>query len=445
MSDPESAQLVKVSEVSLELVNKKLRLYGRVYSYDVDTSLIVLCDPDTSLRKGVWVDVTLCLNPKYSAPWKREPMHMVIVVGYLEACEPPLHELDQGGALLGHLEIDSRWRLQAIVLESCDDLNVEALDETEMDQPRNMDQKVTQELVSRLTEEVTNLKNENSMLKDQLGISGDENTGESVRSYDDLLEEIDGLKDELSQRPSQDVVDEMEGKIAKHKDRKREWRDQINYLTSQLYEAESGKDDQEGLKEELEWEVEKLGKDFKEKIQKKEEAIARLEAQQAVESGELRFTCILDDTSPSCILLEPLPKKRKDNNIFPLKEAGAIKWADQGGRFVVALPSVIYNGKTQLTEPFHGNVVTDFLYEVFVDANATYYGSYRCIKRAPVEWNVLTSLGQGFVTSFLNRLVVEKDLAAPAIESLVRHMYATGSLKAECLAFQSEGSGEAPY
>ena len=30
-------------------------------------------------------------------------------------------------------------------------------------------------------------------------------------------------------------------------------RDQINYLTSQLYEAESGKDDQEGLKEELEW------------------------------------------------------------------------------------------------------------------------------------------------------------------------------------------------
>jgi hypothetical protein len=69
---------------------------------------------------------------------------------------------------------------------------------------------------------------------------------------------------------------------------------------------------------------------------------------------------------------------------------------------VVALPSVIYNGKTQLTEPFHGNIVTDFLYEVFVDANATYYGSYRCIKRAPVEWNVLTSLGQGVSTVLRN-------------------------------------------
>jgi hypothetical protein len=31
---------------------------------------------------------------------------------------------------MGHLEIDSRWRLQAIVLEGCDDLDVEVLDET---------------------------------------------------------------------------------------------------------------------------------------------------------------------------------------------------------------------------------------------------------------------------------------------------------------------------
>lgn len=61
--------------------------YERVYYYDVDASLIVLCDPDASCRKGVWVDVTLCLSPSYSAPWKREPMHMIMVVGYLEACE----------------------------------------------------------------------------------------------------------------------------------------------------------------------------------------------------------------------------------------------------------------------------------------------------------------------------------------------------------------------
>jgi hypothetical protein len=72
-----------------------LTAYARVYSYDMDTSLIVLCDPNASRRKGVWVDVTLCLNPKYSGPWRREPMHMVTVVGYLEACEVRLVPSDR--------------------------------------------------------------------------------------------------------------------------------------------------------------------------------------------------------------------------------------------------------------------------------------------------------------------------------------------------------------
>lgn len=73
-------------------------------------------------------------------------MHMVTVVGYLEVCQvrllpsdrsavkelgqPPLPELDQDGALPGHLEIDNRRILQAIVLEGCDDLDVEVLDKT---------------------------------------------------------------------------------------------------------------------------------------------------------------------------------------------------------------------------------------------------------------------------------------------------------------------------
>jgi hypothetical protein len=39
-------------------------------------------------------------------------------------------ELDQDGALSGHLEVDGRWVLQAIVLEGCDDLDLGVLDET---------------------------------------------------------------------------------------------------------------------------------------------------------------------------------------------------------------------------------------------------------------------------------------------------------------------------
>ena len=39
-------------------------------------------------------------------------------------------KLDQGGALLGYVEVDDRWRLHAIVLEGCDDLDVEILHAT---------------------------------------------------------------------------------------------------------------------------------------------------------------------------------------------------------------------------------------------------------------------------------------------------------------------------
>jgi hypothetical protein len=86
----------------------------------------------------------------------------------------------------------------------------------------------------------------------------------------------------------------------------------------------------------------------------------------------------------------------RDKLIFPAWEVGAMKWADEGGRFVISLPSVIYNGKTQRTEPFRINIVTDSSYEVFVaDKKAVYYhGSYRCIKRVPMDWEVLASLGQ---------------------------------------------------
>ena len=85
----------------------------------------------------------------------------------------------------------------------------------------------------------------------------------------------------------------------------------------------------------------------------------------------------------------------RDNHIFPTKEAGAIKWADKGGRFIVSLPSVIYNGKTQLTEPFRGDVVTDFLYDVFgADKQRVYYGTYQCVKRVPMNWEVLASFSQ---------------------------------------------------
>jgi len=79
-----------------------------------------------------------------------------------------------------------------------------------------------------------------------------------------------------------------------------------------------------------------------------------------------------------------------------------IKWADEGGRFVVCLPSVVYNGKTQLTEPFGGNLVTNFLYEV-PGADNVYYGTYRCIEKVTIDWDVLTSFGWEVSSGFCPR------------------------------------------
>ena len=56
---------------------------------------------------------------------------------------------------------------------------------------------------------------------------------------------------------------------------------------------------------------------------------------------------------------------------------------------------MIYDGKKQLTEPFTGNIFTDISYKVFGAENRNvYYGTYRCIKRVRVDWEVLASFGR---------------------------------------------------
>lgn len=78
---------------------------------------------------------------------------------------------------------------------------------------------------------------------------------------------------------------------------------------------------------------------------------------------------------------------------------------------MVSLPSVIYNGKTQLTEPYRGNIVTDFSYGVFKsDKSDVYYGTYRCIKKVPMDWDTLASFGQEVST----RLHIRANFLSPS-------------------------------
>ena len=95
----------------------------------------------------------------------------------------------------------------------------------------------------------------------------------------------------------------------------------------------------------------------------------------------------------------------KDKYAFPTKEAGAIVWAQERGRSVISLPSVVYNGRTQLREPFKSDIITGLSYELFLsgsnipEKNITYFGSYQCVEKVPVDWSVMTSLGGGVSTT----------------------------------------------
>ncbi|KII92841.1 hypothetical protein PLICRDRAFT_103041 [Plicaturopsis crispa FD-325 SS-3] len=65
-------------------LRRKLRVAGRMLSYDAQTGLALLCDRDIALL----VDVSDCLDPYArgsSGRWIREAKSNIVVVGYLES------------------------------------------------------------------------------------------------------------------------------------------------------------------------------------------------------------------------------------------------------------------------------------------------------------------------------------------------------------------------
>ena len=92
---------------------------------------------------------------------------------------------------------------------------------------------------------------------------------------------------------------------------------------------------------------------------------------------------------------------------------------------MVSLPSVIYNGQTQLTEPYRGNIVTGSSYGVFRgEKSDVYYGTYRCIKKVPIDWDTLVSFGQEVSTRCRAR--VNLPSSSDGVMSLW-HLSLTGS------------------
>jgi len=109
---------------------------------------------------------------------------------------------------------------------------------------------------------------------------------------------------------------------------------------------------------------------------------------------------------------------------------------------VVPLPSILYNGKNQSSEPLRHRPVANRSYEFCgVDErnhHRTYHGTYRCTKVVKTDWEQLRSLDQKVADSFLGRVVIEVNFATPVFVSFIQQLYKTGVLKVDCVVLQYE-------
>jgi len=95
----------------------------------------------------------------------------------------------------------------------------------------------------------------------------------------------------------------------------------------------------------------------------------------------------------------PPKEAQRGDEFFYVNSLDGIIWADEGGGCVVPLPSVVYNGKSQMTEAFRRKPVANHSYEFCgIDEDErygrAYHGTYRCIRVIKIDWEQLVSLDQ---------------------------------------------------
>ncbi|TFK54053.1 hypothetical protein OE88DRAFT_1732775 [Heliocybe sulcata] len=79
----DSALPTRLLDISDDLIGKKLRVAGRVLSYNSANGCILLVDDKDALV----VDVTVCIDPFKKQQWLRDGKEAVMVFGYLERSE----------------------------------------------------------------------------------------------------------------------------------------------------------------------------------------------------------------------------------------------------------------------------------------------------------------------------------------------------------------------
>jgi len=101
--------------------------------------------------------------------------------------------------------------------------------------------------------------------------------------------------------------------------------------------------------------------------------------------------------TPPVSRVRPPPKElSRGGEFFSSNSPHGIMWANEGGGCVVPLPSVLYNGKSQIADQFRDIPIANHSYEFCgVDErgqNRTYHGTYRCIRVVATDWERLASL-----------------------------------------------------
>ncbi|KAK0225965.1 hypothetical protein IW262DRAFT_727672 [Armillaria fumosa] len=118
-SYPDTATPTRLAAVEERLVGQKLRLAGKLLSYDPIAGLGILLDHDAA----VLVDVSLCVD-HWSGAWVRERLGVIMVIGYLEKSDeelpiPTIPSFSPAPAL------DPRLFLRAILATKAGDLDLD--------------------------------------------------------------------------------------------------------------------------------------------------------------------------------------------------------------------------------------------------------------------------------------------------------------------------------
>lgn len=225
-------------------------------------------------------------------------------------------------------------------------------------------------------------------------------------------------------------------------------------LQAELEETKSAIQGERAVRKALEEEIHKLCNDLNQRTKEKEGALARVQSQSQLDNFNVRQ--FLNGTLEG---LPPMPnpvvvaadgrllargvtiESRREKRILYVNGENAIKWANKGGGCVIPFPPAIYNGSTNVAEPQASKeTIEDRSFELFgVDGHCIYYGTYRCIKVATMDWKALKLVGHEFASAFLEATIVRDGHAAPVTRSFVENMYMTGILKPTCAVLRCEG------